>query len=207
MFDFRPDLPRRGQRARAGAGRPAGSAGMSKGKTLAEKLALADALERYARDYVATTFDDEMMNSAANEIRQLASDCRRLEEESAQRKSDIYGFHYAMKDAGWHPGRTDDLLTDIIRAKGQELIQVRVENSRLREALERAHAWMDGQADAQSKGCHATFDMMMLREERDAIAAALAAEAPKEAGAAGGGNGRKSDGNGLKAGFHRGGGA
>ena len=33
----------------------------------------------------------------------------------------VYQFHYAMKDAGWHPGRTDDDLTQIIRAKGGEL--------------------------------------------------------------------------------------
>ena len=33
----------------------------------------------------------------------------------------VYQFHYAMKDAGWHPGRTDDDLTQIIRAKGSEL--------------------------------------------------------------------------------------
>lgn len=33
----------------------------------------------------------------------------------------VYQFHYAMKDAGWHPGRTDDNLPDIIRAKGEEL--------------------------------------------------------------------------------------
>jgi len=33
----------------------------------------------------------------------------------------VYGFHYAMKDAGWHPGRTDDNLCNIIKAKGAEL--------------------------------------------------------------------------------------
>ena len=32
----------------------------------------------------------------------------------------VYEFHYAMKDAGWHPGRTDDNLCDIIRDKGNE---------------------------------------------------------------------------------------
>ena len=36
----------------------------------------------------------------------------------------VYRFHYAMKDAGWHPGRTDDDLTDIIRAKGRELAEL-----------------------------------------------------------------------------------
>lgn len=45
----------------------------------------------------------------------------------------------------------------------------------LRNAAQRAHDWMERQAKAQSKGGHATFDLMMLREERDALAEALAA--------------------------------
>lgn len=53
--------------------------------------------------------------------------CTNLENYEFQRsKADratatVYQFHYAMKDAGWHPGRTDDDLTQIIRAKGGEL--------------------------------------------------------------------------------------
>lgn len=47
-------------------------------------------------------------------------------------------------------------------------------------AMERAWLWMDNQADQQSKGGHATFDLMMLREERDALRAAIDA-APKAA--------------------------
>lgn len=42
-------------------------------------------------------------------------------------------------------------------------------------ALERIHRWADSQADAQSKGGHATFDLMHLREERDALIPALTA--------------------------------
>lgn len=49
------------------------------------------------------------------------------------------------------------------------------EVQRLREALEDVSQWMDSQADAQSKGGHATFDIMMLREKRDIARAALAA--------------------------------
>lgn len=41
------------------------------------------------------------------------------------------------------------------------------------EAMERAWLWMENQADSQSKGNHATFDLMMLREERDALRAAI----------------------------------
>ena len=40
-------------------------------------------------------------------------------------------------------------------------------------AMERAWLWMDNQADQQSKGGHATFDLMMLREERDALREAI----------------------------------
>lgn len=43
----------------------------------------------------------------------------------------------------------------------------------LRVVLEEIHDWMDSQADAQSKGCHATFDIMMLREFRDKAKFAL----------------------------------
>ena len=37
----------------------------------------------------------------------------------------ISQFHHAMKDAGWHPGRTDDNLCDIIREKGKEMVALR----------------------------------------------------------------------------------
>lgn len=43
----------------------------------------------------------------------------------------------------------------------------------LLEALQSVHQWMDDQADAQSKGGHATFDLMMLREQRDRARAAM----------------------------------
>lgn len=45
----------------------------------------------------------------------------------------VYQFHYAMKDAGWHPGRTADNLCDVIRAKGHELQDLR---GRLDAAIE-----------------------------------------------------------------------
>lgn len=45
----------------------------------------------------------------------------------------------------------------------------------LLEAAQRAHDWMERQARQQSKGGHATFDLMILREERDALAKAIAA--------------------------------
>lgn len=44
----------------------------------------------------------------------------------------------------------------------------------LLEALESISAWVESQADGQSKGGHATFDLMMLRDQRDAARAAIA---------------------------------
>ncbi len=48
----------------------------------------------------------------------------------------VYQFHYAMKDAGWHPGRTDDNLCDIIRAKGKALAELEAEVQALRKDAE-----------------------------------------------------------------------
>lgn len=45
----------------------------------------------------------------------------------------------------------------------------------LREAAQRAHDWMESQADSQSKGNYHSFDLFCLRHERDALAEALAA--------------------------------
>ena len=44
----------------------------------------------------------------------------------------------------------------------------------LYEALEKIRHWGESQHKAQSKGGHATFDMMMLREQIDTAEAALA---------------------------------
>lgn len=113
-------------------------------------LTAADTIERL------TT---ELANERARDIHSCHADCtragcvnRRLRAELSEahealtisnensefqrKKADaatatVYQFHYAMKDAGWHPGRTDDNLCDIIRAKGAEL-------AALRERLEAA---------------------------------------------------------------------
>jgi hypothetical protein len=44
----------------------------------------------------------------------------------------------------------------------------------LREALERSRNWFESQAKVVSKGCGSPFELMMLRDERDALDAALA---------------------------------
>lgn len=69
--------------------------------------------------------------------------------EFQRRKADaatttVYQFHYAMKDAGWHPGRTDDNLCDIIRAKGAELAKLEAEVMALRKDAERLD-WLEKQ--------------------------------------------------------------
>lgn len=55
-----------------------------------------------------------------------------------------------------------------------------LEVERLREAAQRAHDWMDSQADSQSKGNYHSFDLFCLRQERDALAEAIAASQPNE---------------------------
>ena len=45
----------------------------------------------------------------------------------------------------------------------------------LLEALQSVWLWMEDQADGQSKGGHATFDLMLLREQRDIARAAIEA--------------------------------
>lgn len=67
------------------------------------------------------------------------------------------------KELGMH-------LADIARLRCEYAEQ---QLTKARQALQQAHDWMDSQYDSQSKGNHKTFDMLMLREQRDAIAEAL----------------------------------
>ena len=80
---------------------------------------------------LADNLEANRCHQAARELRRLHARVQELEEEqeALQKKANlatsaVYQFHYAMKDAGWHPGRTDDDLTDIIRAKGRELARL-----------------------------------------------------------------------------------
>lgn len=76
---------------------------------------------------------------------------------------------------GWVKYREDAVVTvtQMQAYATQARVDLEAENQRLREALASVHKWMDDQADAQSKGGHATFDLMMLREQRDIASAAL----------------------------------
>lgn len=82
-------------------------------------------------------------------------------------------------------GMLDVLMAEVERAQSgadgllvnmaltHQVEELTAENERLRAAMGQAHLWMENQLDAQSKGGHATFDLMTLSEERDAIAAAM----------------------------------
>ena len=58
-------------------------------------------------------------------LRQAIKNYQDMSSKKDRATAAMYQFHYAMKDAGWHPGRTDDSLCDVIRAKGKELQELR----------------------------------------------------------------------------------
>lgn len=60
---------------------------------------------------------------------------------------------------------------DVIK---QRLDLVTGQRDELLVALRSVWLWMEDQADGQSKGGHATFDLMLLREQRDISGAAIA---------------------------------
>ena len=77
-----------------------------------------------------------------------------------------------------------NLLTELLEKAYNLGLQVALDseaNARLMttdpellDALESVWIWMDSQSDAQSKGGHATFDLMELRKQRDIASAAIA---------------------------------
>lgn len=54
------------------------------------------------------------------------------------------------------------------------LAKVIKQRDELLDVLKGFHMWAENQSDAQSKGGHATFDLWMLREQRDLAATAIA---------------------------------
>ena len=67
---------------------------------------------------IAEEFAMSKYASASDRCTALMDEITRLRKERGEL---ISQFHHAMKDAGWHPGRTDDNLCDIIRDKGKLL--------------------------------------------------------------------------------------
>ena len=67
------------------------------------------------------------------------------------------------------------LPEDAAEWKAADLIEtITKQRDELLAALEHFATWARCQHRAQSKGCHATFDMMMLRDEIDFAEAAIA---------------------------------
>lgn len=67
-----------------------------------------------------------------------------------------------------------EILTDAVIEMSVALSVLEGISSELLEALKSIEAWAESQSDAQSKGGHATFDLAMLREQRDIAQAAIA---------------------------------
>lgn len=90
--------------------------------------------------------------------------------ENPYARPDVYRTHQA-----WRLGFSEGVLQGerAARCPGAKVENTGSKAWKLRKALQQAHDWMDSQYDSQSKGNHKTFDMMMLREQRDAIAEAL----------------------------------
>lgn len=88
-------------------------------------------------------------------------------------------FHNAITDGSVGQQELDDIKIGLLAAftiisDMRPLAQQPVSGADgLRVVLEEIHDWMDSQADSQSKGCHATFDIMILRELRDKAKFAL----------------------------------
>lgn len=83
---------------------------------------------------------------------------------------------------GWDGWSVEDAFGSVVcDAHGSQFSGTREANARLiaaspdlLEALQSVWLWAENQSDAQSKGGHETFDLMMLREQRDIARAAIA---------------------------------
>lgn len=75
--------------------------------------------------------------------------------------------------SGWHEPLADRLYAEIVMMDS-EIDRLRTQNQALREAVKGFHTWAYGQRKQQSKGGHASFDFMELREQMDIAEAALA---------------------------------
>jgi hypothetical protein len=90
------------------------------------------------------------------------------------------------KSAGW-PSRVIGGMCYVILYDKNEIVdpdvdtleihprfhKVAEQRDELLAAVKSFYLWAENQADGQSKGGHATFDLLMLREQRDIAAAAI----------------------------------
>jgi hypothetical protein len=76
----------------------------------------------------------------------------------------------------------EDSLEDTATRVIQQLASRDVEVAKLRDEVIRCRDWFETQVKVKSKGGPSSWELMLLRDERDAAEEALAATAPKEKG-------------------------
>ena len=100
----------------------------------------------------------------ALENAELATQLATRDAEIATLRAQVGMIHHAIKDAGWHPGRTDDLLTDIIRSKGKELAGMRAQVEALHLRLMTAE---DGAKEAaRAEEIYVKAERLLTADER-----------------------------------------
>lgn len=124
-----------------------------------------DIVDKLRGDYHADYTDD-----AASEIEQLRQRVAELEENwrlsevaSAKRQMNVIKLT-AERDKATQYWQIAEGRCDALMKQRDELVA----------ALEQFATWGRMQHKAQSKGCHATFDMMALKDEIDFAEAAIA---------------------------------
>jgi hypothetical protein len=90
----------------------------------------------------------------------------------------VVEVHHALGRAGWHPGRTDDRITDIIKAKGEEMKVLRAERD---AALAREKGLRELLAETLRPGAYGVGSTLASRIEA-ALAAQEADRAPGSPG-------------------------
>ena len=143
---------------------------------------LADGLLAETSKFGKPSIQRGLVNGAIQELRRLDAENKAMQSKLdadlalitkqadllLDQNQTIYSFHYAMKDAGWHPGRTDDDLTDIIRQKGKVLAEAEAERDQLRTQLALAVA---AEREECAKVCEDRYNELLEPEAREMAAA------------------------------------
>jgi len=156
-------------------------------RTIGAQVSELVAYERWLNEFsVTVTEQHDTIGYLNGRIAEL-EDAARINRENYEfqrNKADkatatIYQFHYAMKDAGWHPGRTDDNLCDIIRAKGKALAELEAEVQALRKDAEWYRWLRRALADRTSNGV-SHFICLIAEGRPEELDAAIDAAMNKE---------------------------
>jgi len=100
---------------------------------LAEARKLANTLWPFSpsiRNNLSISAD--AIRALADEVEALRSRLEAHTKAARAYMDTVYRVHDALKDAGWHPGRTYDLIDDIIKAKGKEFSSMQSELAALK---------------------------------------------------------------------------